>query len=130
MEIWSILAATLAGMILGALWYSPVLFGNAWMQALGKTQDQLGSATGPMIGSVLACLLTAIALACLMQLAQVDSLIDGLKVGALAGVGIVFPAMLSDSLFCGWGSRLLFIQAGYRITYILVMAAILSAWPG
>ena len=40
----AILAATVAGMLLGALWYSPLLFGKAWMRALGKTEAEVGTA--------------------------------------------------------------------------------------
>ena len=124
----SILAATLAGMALGALWYSPLLFGRAWMEAIGKTESELGSTTGPMLGSVTACLLTAASLAYLLSLAGVTSVGGGLVLGAVVGIGVVFPALLSDSLFCGWGNKLLMIQSGYRVTYILVMVVILTAW--
>lgn len=34
------LAATLAGFVLGALWYGP-LFGRAWMKAVGTTPDDI-----------------------------------------------------------------------------------------
>jgi len=37
LQPWAILAAALAGIVIGAAWYSPLLFGNAWMSALGKT---------------------------------------------------------------------------------------------
>ncbi len=117
-------------MALGALWYSPILFGKAWMEALGKTEEELGSTTGPLIGSIVTCLVTAIALAFLISAAGANSVAGGLLIGAVVGFGAVFPAMLSDSLFCGWGSKLLWIQSGYRVSYILVMAGIISGWPG
>ena len=61
LHIFAILIAAFVGMALGALWYSPVLFGNAWLSALGKTQEQLGSPAGPMIGSMISCLIAAAA---------------------------------------------------------------------
>lgn len=128
MNTFGILAATVAGMALGALWYSPVMFGKAWLAAIGKTEEELGSATAPMIGSVVACLLTAIALDFLLSATGAGSVSGGLAIGAVIGVGVVFPALLSDNLFCGWGTKLLWIQCGYRVTYILVMSAILAAW--
>jgi hypothetical protein len=45
------------------------------------------------------------------------------------GIGIVSMTMLSDALFSGWGSRLYFIQVGYRVTYIVLSAGILGGWP-
>jgi len=127
LSIIGIVAATAAGMILGALWYSPLLFGRAWMESIGKTEEELGSARGPMIGSVLACLLTALALGFLLSAAGVRSPGDGALLGLVVGLGIVFPALLSDNLFCGWGRRLLLIQSGYRVLYIVVMSVILTA---
>ena len=36
-----ILVATLIGMVLGAIWYSPMLFGKQWMKSIGKTPETL-----------------------------------------------------------------------------------------
>ncbi|MEM9254058.1 MAG: DUF1761 domain-containing protein [Pseudomonadota bacterium] len=125
----SVLIATGAGMILGALWYSPRIFGTAWLRAIGKSETDLGPALWPMLGSVIASFLTALALAILFNLTGTQGVVPGATVGSLIGVGIVFSAFLSDNLFCGWGWRLLLIQAGYRVVYVIVMAAIIGGWP-
>ncbi len=122
MSILAIIIASALGMILGALWYSPLLFGNLWMQCLGKTKDTLGSATIPMIGSVVACILTALGVALLHSLIGIDSLVQSIYLGAILGGLIIFPAFLSDSLFCGWGNTLLFIQSGYRMVSVFLMS--------
>lgn len=43
-NILAVLAAGASSMILGALWYSPVLFGKAWSAASGVTEAQAKSA--------------------------------------------------------------------------------------
>jgi len=126
----SVLVATIAGMLLGAFWYSPIAFGKAWMESLGKTETELGSPVIPMVCSILASLATALALAIVLSMTGVTSIADGAVVGAIIGFGIVFTALLSDNLFCGWGAKLLLIQSGYRVLYVIVMASIISAWPG
>ena len=40
MNVWAVLAAAIASMILGGLWYSPLLFANAWMRASGVTEEK------------------------------------------------------------------------------------------
>lgn len=120
-----VLIATVAGMVLGAVWYSPLLFGNRWMKCLGKTPETIGSATLPMIGSVLACSLSATGVAILFSLVGANSLSDALSLGVVLGLFIIFPALLSDNLFCGWGNTLLLIQSGYRIASVLFMSIIM-----
>lgn len=126
-DLFDILLSTAAGMALGALWYSPLAFGKAWMTAIGKTPEQLGSPKASMIGSVLACFVTALALSVIVSLTGLSGIMAGASLGAAIGIGIVFPAFLSDNLFCGWGRKLLWIQSGYRVVYIIVMAAIIAA---
>ncbi|PCJ14914.1 MAG: hypothetical protein COB04_14065 [Gammaproteobacteria bacterium] len=122
LNLLGVIVATVIGMALGALWYSPLLFGNQWMQSINKTPETLGSPTGPMIGSVIASLLTALGVALLFSFVGVDDLSTGIKIGLILGLFIIFPALLSDNLFCGWGSPLLLIQSGYRALSVLLMS--------
>jgi len=122
LNILGIIVATFIGMVLGAIWYSPFLFGKQWMECIGKTPETLGSTTGPMIGSIAASLMTAIGVSIVFSLLSVDSLSLGITVALTLGILIIFPAMLSDSLFCGWGKRLLIIQSSYRAVSILLMS--------
>ena len=124
MNLVAVIAATFVGMILGALWYSPLLFGNQWMKCLGKTPETLSSATGPMIGSIIASLMTAIGVAFISHYIDVNSLNMALQLGLLLAVFIIFPAFLSDSLFCGWGTKLLLIQSGYRMISVVLMSVV------
>ena len=121
----AIVAATFVGMISGALWYSPLLFGKPWMQAIGKTPETLGSTTVPMIASIFANILTAIGLALIFSLAGVENLPTAINLGLIIGCLIIFPAFLSDNLFCQWGFRLLLIQSGYRMLSVLLMSIVL-----
>lgn len=120
----AVVSATVTGMVLGALWYSPMLFGNQWMKCLGKTPETLGSATAPMIGSVIASLMTAIGVAFLSHYIGVNSINMALHTGFILAFLIIFPAFLSDSLFCGWGTKLLLIQAGYRMVSVVLMSIV------
>lgn len=129
MNLISILVCTVIGMALGALWYSSVLFGKQWMQCIGKTPETLGNQLSPLIGSIIASLLTAIGVSLLFSLVQVDSLSMGISLGLILGTLIIMPALLSDNLFCGWGLQLFFIQSGYRILSVLLMSIALVYLP-
>ena len=123
----AILAATAAGFMLGGIWYGP-LFGKAWMNAIGKTEEDIQPTPTPFIISFLTALVTAIVLAALIHNLGFTSVIDGVILGLLVGVGFIATAMGSDSAFCGWGLPLFLIQSGYRVSYSVIMGVILTAW--
>ena len=124
----AVLVVTVVSSALGAAWYSPALFGNAWLAAIGKTGDELGAAAPAIGGSVVACLVTACAVEYLVGAVGANSIGSGAGLGLLLGLAIVATAMLSDALFSGWGTRLFLIQAGYRVTYLVIMGAVCGAW--
>ena len=64
--------------ILGALWYSPLLFAKPWMRALGKTQEELMAG-----GSSMAVAMSVSAFVCLMQAATVAFIITHFKINNL-----------------------------------------------
>lgn len=129
MEWMAVATATISGMVLGALWYSPVLYGDAWLRSIGKSRDELVSPVAPMLGSLLACVLAATSVEFLVVATETTTLSGGLLLGLVLGIGVVATAMLSDNMFCGWGWPLFFIQSGYRVSYLALMGAICGLWP-
>jgi hypothetical protein len=123
----AVLTATVAGFVLGGLWYGP-LFGKAWMAALGKTPDDIKPSPAPFIVSFCTALITAIVMALMINALGITSAAGGLHLGLAIGLGFIATAMASDSAFCGWGVKLFAIQAGYRAAYSLLMGVILAVW--
>jgi len=41
MNFYAVLVAALTTLVVGSIWYSPVLFGNAWMKETGLTEEEL-----------------------------------------------------------------------------------------
>ncbi|MCE2461592.1 MAG: DUF1761 domain-containing protein [Pseudomonadales bacterium] len=125
---WAILVATVAAFMLGYVWYGPA-FGKAWLAALGKTEDEIEPSPTPFIVSAVAALATCLVVAALMSGLGMTGIGDGAILGLLTGVGFIAASMASDTAFCGWGWKLWAIQAGYRVTYSILMGAIIGAWP-
>ncbi len=119
--------ATVVAFVLGGLWYGP-LFGKAWMTALGKTEADIQPTPAPFIISFFTALLTCVVVAGLMGALAIDGVIPGAAFGLLVGIGFIATAMASDTAFCGWGMPLFLIQAGYRVTYSVLMGAIIGAF--
>jgi len=99
---WAILVSTVLAFVLGGLWYGP-LFGQAWMQAMGKTEEDIEPTPAPFIISFFTALLTAVVLAWLIGALQVTTWLGGATIGLVTGIGFIATAMASDTAFCGWG---------------------------
>jgi hypothetical protein len=125
----AILTGTVVGGALGALWYSPALFGSAWMAELGKNAEELAPDGRAMAGSIFSCLVAATTVEWLATAIGADGAAAGAGLGLLLGLGIVAMTMLSDALFSGWTARLYTIQLGYRASYLLLMGTISGTWP-
>ena len=83
----AVLAAALVGLFLGAFWYSPLAFGNAWLRALGKSKEELVNPGPAMGGSALSCIVTAMALALLVDALGLSSAGGGAVLGIIIGGG-------------------------------------------
>ena len=120
----AILVSTVVAGGLGAAWYSPALFGPAWMAEIGLSDDDVGPAGREIAGSVFSCFVASLAMAWLLHGLGVVGVGPGLAVGVIVGFGIVAMTMLSDALFSGWSARLYAIQVGYRALYLILIGGI------
>jgi hypothetical protein len=128
LNYWAILVATVAGFMLGGIWYGP-LFGKQWLAAIGKKPEDLGNPAPAFAITFFCALVTALLIALLVNsLPKVDTVLDGVILGLWIGVAAIAAAMSSDYAFCRWPKNLFFIQAGYRVVYCVIMGAILAAW--
>jgi hypothetical protein len=125
----AILTATVSTFMLGGLWYSPRLFGRAWMQEMGFTDESLKAKgdVGRIMGiSFVLELIMAFNLAAFIG--PKASLGFGLFAGAAAGFGWVALSLGVTYLFERKPLRLFLINAGYHGVAFTVMGAILGAW--
>ena len=126
----AVLTATFITMILGALWFSPLLFGIKWMKMMGFTEEQLkedGSAKEMMI-SVLTSFVEAVVLASLILMTGADTLLKGIHLGAMIGIGIIAMVNLSNAMFNRVPIKLWLIGSGYRLVYFMINGALLAVW--
>lgn len=127
-SIVAIVLAVVANMIIGALWYSPLLFANIWMKSLGKTREELHT-SNPTIGyglTTLAGIITAIILSLVITMLDSVTVGGGALIGFLAGAGIASARELSPTFFEGRKYTLFFISAGYHIVSLTIMGAIIA----
>jgi hypothetical protein len=124
----AIIVAAIVPMVLGALWYSPLLFADPWMRAVGRTREELGDAQLGYLLSAIGALLTSYVLARVVKWAEVDDLWNGALVGIFVWFGFVATVLAVTTVFGGRPRALWLINAGYQLVALVLMGAILGAW--
>jgi Protein of unknown function (DUF1761) len=125
----AVVAAALATFVIGGVWYSPLLFHKAWMDANGFTeQDLRRSSMGKIFGlSFVFALVMAYNLAAF--LAAPDTTVWwGAVAGGLAGIGWVALSIGILGLFERRSWKYVLINGGYFASSFVAMGAILGAW--
>jgi hypothetical protein len=154
-NIIAILIAALVPMVLGFIWYGPMLFQKAWMRESGVTEAQIKSTNMPVLFGV--SLLFAVILSFFTQFLVVHEMgvmgmtegqIDGATAqaflaewsgkyrsfghgaihGAMAGIMFVLPIMATNGLFERKSWKLIFINVGYWTIALAIMGSIIGGW--
>jgi hypothetical protein len=124
----AIIVAAIIPMVLGALWYSPILFAEPWMRAVGRTREELGDASIGYLLSAIGAFLSAYVLARIVKWAEVDDLWNGALVGVFVWAGFVATALGVTTFFAGRSRTLWLINSGYQLVSLVLMGALLGAW--
>lgn len=126
LNILGVVLAALAAMMIGAAWYSPKLFGAAWMKEIGVTSpEQLGSPTKAMISAVIMNVVSAFALALVFMWQGAETSTDALMTSLVVGVGLVLSNQLMRDRFHGATARLSLINGANTVVVYLAMGTIL-----
>ncbi|MGV7928877.1 MAG: DUF1761 domain-containing protein [Spirochaetota bacterium] len=124
----AVIAAAIVSMAIGAIWYSPFIFGKVWMIQSGlRPEDMKGKGRAMTIAAVSA-LVAAYVLAHFMALLDVQSPSRGLVVAFWVWLGFVATVMALEMGFGGKSLKAYLIEAGNQLASFLAMAAVLSIW--
>ncbi len=127
----AVVAATIFAMAFGMLYYMPFAVGNAWMDALGTTVEEINARGGQVRAfavAIIGALVSVTAVAILVQLTGADTFIGGLVIGALAAVGLVVAPMATAYIFEGRPLKLYIINTAENSASLIVIALILTLW--
>ena len=125
----AVLAAAVSTFVLGGLWFSPLLFGKAWMRANNFTEAEVQTfSKARMFGwSIVFSLVMAINLAMFLA-GPGTSATWGMTAGVLTGLGWVAMAIAIIAVFENRSWRYIAINGGYMTIAFTVMGLIIGAW--
>lgn len=125
----AVLAAAVSTFVLGGLWYSPVLFGRAWMSVNNLSEADLAKSNMARIFglSFFFALIMAANLAAFLAEPKTTAA-WGATAGFLAGFGWVALGIATIALFERRCWKYALINGGYMTVSFVIMGLILGAW--
>lgn len=132
--ILAILVAAIAMMVVGFLWYSPSLFGKAWMSLSGMTKEKIekakksGSVNKSYAIAFVMTLITAYVLNAFILKTQSISAAGGMAIAFWAWLGFMAAKSMGMFLWESKPMKLYWINTLHDLVSILIAGAILGAW--
>ena len=136
----AVIGATIATMVIGAIWYSPDVFGKKWMKlamrnmpkdkksvAAAKEKMQQGMMKGYAL-TFLTTLLTAYVLALFVGMTQAITFGEGVMIGFWIWLGFVATNIFGGYIWEKDPIDLFLLKAGYNLVIFAVMGGILAVW--
>ncbi|HEY7736711.1 MAG TPA: DUF1761 domain-containing protein [Candidatus Limnocylindrales bacterium] len=120
--------------ILGAIWYSPVLFARPWQAAIGWDESRQQPQTNPITYVVPAILylIAAVATGLLAVATGTDTLTEGITLGLVTGLGYALAMVGVEATFdpnkpqpMTW----FLITTAYHLIGFVVLAVVVAIWP-
>jgi hypothetical protein len=129
----AVLVSSIVGMAIGALWYSPVLFGKLWMQwnnvdAQKLKESQEKGMIKNYIVSFVSVLIMMYILGYFMDLTNVVNVYNGLFVGIALWLGLIATVMINSVLWDDKPVKLYILNISHYLVVLVVASVILSLW--
>lgn len=129
----AVIVATLVHYILGGLWYSPLLFGNKFIQLINWSPEQLqqieseSHAKELAIAFVMSLILVYI-LAHFVQYTKATSVLGGIQTAFWLWLGFVVSTQVATVIFEGRSFGLFLINVSYQLVGCALAGVILAVW--
>ena len=123
-----VIIATVAAMVLGALWYGP-LFGQRWFALVGKTREELKANAGIGYGlALVGSFVLAIVMTYVTQWGAAEGFGEGIIVGIVMWAGFVLSTQVVGAVFEGRPWELIMLNSGSSLLTFAIVAGIVSQY--
>ena len=122
----SLLAAVASHMVLGMLWYSPMLFGTAWLRGLKFNEKDMNMHAGHLIGTALIGLTLALVLGHLGMLLGVNTCSGSIELALTCWLGFIALTHFSQVIWAQKPVAIWMIDIGSYAVNMTVIACIMT----
>ena len=129
----AVLVSAVIGMVIGALWYSPLLFGKLWMKLSGMTEKQLNEAKKKGMGKMyfvafIGVLLMSYVLAHFVDYTDSRTFVQGMQTGFWLWLGFIIPILIGSVLWENKSFKFYLLNIIHYLVVLFVMGGILAVW--
>ena len=129
----AVLVSAIVSMVIGALWYSPILFGKLWMRLSGMSENKLKEvkAKGMTKSYVIAFIVTLVmsyVLAHFVDYTEATTFALGMQTGFWIWLGFFATTMLGMVLWEGKSVKFYLLNIIHYLVVLLVIGGMLAMW--
>jgi hypothetical protein len=121
-----IIIAIVVAYVIGALWYSPVLFAKQWKK-LAKLKGKLKMTFRDIIQSIILTIIMVVALAFALDYAYINAIMDAMVAAVILWIGFIVPVMYSPVIWKKQDIKLFWLESVHYLV-VLIIAAIILVW--
>lgn len=124
----AILVSAVAYWVIGAVWYSPILFGKVWGNIVQPSEEAKKKMGQSMILSFLGFFVICFIMALFVTHLVPADLTRGIKIAVAGGIGFMFLPKFTNKLYANTSTTVLLVDSGYHLVGFIVAAIILTSW--
>jgi hypothetical protein len=130
----AVIVAAVIYFVLGALWYSPVMFARPWQAAIGWDASRQPPQMNPMtyVVPLVLYLVASIATGLMAAATGTDTLAEGVTLGLVTGIGYALTMTGVEATFDPNKPRPMTwfaITAAYHVIGFVILGVVIAIWP-
>jgi Protein of unknown function (DUF1761) len=127
-DLLPVLVAAIVFYAIGALWYSPQLFGKKWMELTRTTPEECKCDWKTYLGAFVVALVFSFIFAHFIHALHATTALEGAKIGFVAWLGFNATLHFSAVIWERVSIPLYLIHVGNSLLGFIAVGAILAAW--
>jgi hypothetical protein len=126
---WAILVAAVIQWVLGAIWYSPLLFAKPWKAMVyARAEPRKNSMVAGMVVSFMGSLILSFVLAHVVLWADASNFLHGALVGFIMWAGFIVAPLSAQHIYEGRPFNLFAINTGFWLVGLIISGGLLAVW--
>ena len=125
-KILPVIATALASMIVGSLWYSPLILGKIWIKEVGLRQEDINMHVGNLFGAMFINISLVLGINYFAYLLNITSLSSMLELSLILWSCFIASTLFSPVIWAKKSIHLYLIDAGHWLAIMTTISVVSS----